>query len=62
MKQGIFTWRQLNTRLRELTSEKAVLELLEQQKRAGASTRWTHRIYARFSLLRRRRERRQIAQ
>jgi len=60
MKQGIFTWAELNKRLREHDKEKDVQQLLDSVRSQGASNRWVNRIYQRYSLLRKRRERRAL--
>lgn len=57
---NLYTWTELNRRLRELKSDGAALALFHQLKAAGASSRWTKRTHARYRALRLKREKREL--
>ncbi len=59
-KPRTYTWTQLNRVLLSTPSEKVVLRIFEQQKKAGASERWLGRIWSRYARLRARRERKEL--
>lgn len=58
----MFTWRQLNDKLRKTKSEAEVLKMFNAEKENGNRPRWRQRIWARLARLRRRREQRELAQ
>lgn len=56
----ILTWVELNKLLRATKSEDAALALFNEQRAAGASARIRRRIWSRYSVLRKRRERKEV--
>jgi hypothetical protein len=56
----IYTWAELNKKLRKVTSEFEVQHMITEEQANGGRTRWIHRMYARYGVLRKKRERREM--
>jgi hypothetical protein len=54
------TWTELNTALRNMRTEAEVHKLYDEQRLAGCSQRFAHRIWSRLTVLRKKRERAEI--
>ena len=58
--EKLITWAELNTALRKMNKEADVMALLKAERKNSKRARWLRRIYARYSRLRRKRERREV--
>jgi hypothetical protein len=54
------TWRELNKLLRRTNKESVVLEMIASERAGFGRVRWIHRMYERYSRLRRKRERKEV--
>lgn len=54
------TWKELNTTLRSTRDEAAVLKMLREEQQGARRSRWIKRIYSRYSVLRKKREKKEL--
>jgi hypothetical protein len=60
MEEKLYTWKQLNDKLRSTRSEQEVERMISEEQKNGKRSRWIHRMYARYGVLRKRRERKEL--
>lgn len=54
------TWKELNTTLRSTKDENAVFKMLQEERQGARRPRWMKRIYSRYSVLRKKREKKEL--